>query len=426
MQTCSRTPEKHVSASIRYALSAVNMASSSEDDVLLYMWLKLRNKRKRKWIHDFNMSCAQHGAYTLAHDLLKDPVKFQSYYRMYPESYTELLQKISPLLRKQDTNYRKAISPDEKLLITLRYLATGNSFRCLSFQFKRGETTIGKIVDEVCSAVWTTLQPEFMPAPSKELWENISERYLELWNMPNCIGAIDGKHVRIQCPRNSGSSFYNYKGYFSIVLLALVDADGLFIVIEAGDYGRNSDGGVLRNSALGRNLQQGTLNIPDPKRLPKDDDHCSPFPYFFVGDEAFPLQKHIMRPYPRRELTNERRIFNYRLSRARKSVECGFGMLASKFRVLGTAIACKPDKIDNIIRAICVLHNFIRLKDGVFSEPSVTDKDENTDNTMRVLQRLQPCNRRATVEAAELRNHLCSYFMKPNVALSWQNKYAIE
>ncbi|XP_068085542.1 putative nuclease HARBI1 [Anabrus simplex] len=313
-----------------------------------------------------------------------------------------------------------------KLKILHAYLATGNSFRCLSFQFKRGETTIGKIVDEVCSAVWTTLQPEFMPAPSKELWENISERYLELWNMPNCIGAIDGKHVRIQCPRNSGSSFYNYKGYFSIVLLALVDADGLFIVIEAGDYGRNSDGGVLRNSALGRNLQQGTLNIPDPKRLPKDDDHCSPFPYFFVGDEAFPLQKHIMRPYPRRELTNERRIFNYRLSRARKSVECGFGMLASKFRVLGTAIACKPDKIDNIIRAICVLHNFIRLKDGVFSEPSVTDKDENTDNTMRVLQRLQPCNRRATVEAVELRNHLCSYFMKPNVALSWQNKYAIE
>ncbi|KDR21484.1 hypothetical protein L798_03988, partial [Zootermopsis nevadensis] len=187
-----------------------------------------------------------------------------------------------------------------------------------------------------------------MPVSSEELWKTISDKYLELWNIPNCIGSIDGKHIRIQCPNKSGSAFYNFKAYLSIVLLAVADADGLFITVDVGDYGRNSDGGVLRNSAFGRNLQQGTLNIPDPKKLPADEDDCTPFPYFFVGDEAFPLQRHIMRPYPRRELTNERRIFNYRISRARKSEECAFGMLASKFRILGTAIACKPNKADAV------------------------------------------------------------------------------
>ncbi|PNF17663.1 hypothetical protein B7P43_G07338 [Cryptotermes secundus] len=381
------------------------------------MWLKLRRRKKRKWICDFNESCAQRGAYVLARDLLNDPVKFQSYYRMSPESYKELLQRVSPLLRKQDTNYRKAISADERLLITLRYLATGNSFRCLSFQFKRGETTIGKIVEDVCSAIWTVLQPEFMPVPSEELWRTISDRYLELWNIPNCTGSIDGKHIRIQCPNKSA--------YFSIVLLAVVDADGLFISIDVGDYGRNSDGGVLLNSAFGRNLQQGTLNIPDPKKLPADEDGCTPFPYFFVGDEAFPLQRHIMRPYPRRELTNERRSFNYRISRARKSVECAFGMLASKFRILEKAIACKPNKTDAIIRAICVLHNFIRLKDGLFNKQSLGEDDDDHDkgSCESVFQNLQPCCRRATTEAVEMRNHLCSYFMKQNVALHWQNKY---
>jgi hypothetical protein len=73
------------------------MTSSSEKDILMYMWLKLRKRRKRKWIHEFNESCAQHGAYVLEHDLLNDPVKFQSYYRMSPESYKELFQRVSPL-----------------------------------------------------------------------------------------------------------------------------------------------------------------------------------------------------------------------------------------------------------------------------------------------------------------------------------------
>jgi hypothetical protein len=91
------------------------MASFSEEDILMYMWLKLRKRKKRKWIHDFNESRAQHGAYVLARDLLNGPMKFQS-----PESYKKLLQRVSPLLRKQDTNYRKAISADERLLITLR------------------------------------------------------------------------------------------------------------------------------------------------------------------------------------------------------------------------------------------------------------------------------------------------------------------
>jgi hypothetical protein len=72
-----------------------DMTSSSEEDILMYTWLKSRKRRKRKWIHDFNESCAQHGAYVLARDLLNDPVKFQSYYRMSPESYKELLQRVS-------------------------------------------------------------------------------------------------------------------------------------------------------------------------------------------------------------------------------------------------------------------------------------------------------------------------------------------
>lgn len=78
------------------------------------------------------------------------------------------------------------------------------------------------------------------------------------------------------------------------------------------------------------------------------------FPYCFVADKAFSLTNNIMKPYPRRQLTNERRIYNYRISKGRESVECSFGMLASKFRVLETPIHCNVERIDNILQALCI------------------------------------------------------------------------
>jgi hypothetical protein len=79
--------------------------------------------------------------------------------------------------------------------------------------------------------------------------------------MPNCVGSIDGKHVRIRKPNNSGSSYMNYKHCLSVVLLACVDADGLFTMISVGDLGRNSDGAVLETSPMYKVVNEGT-NFP--------------------------------------------------------------------------------------------------------------------------------------------------------------------
>lgn len=98
-----------------------------------------------------------------------------------------------------------------------------------------------------------------MGSPTQEKWLKISDRFFELWNIPNCLEAIDGKHFRIKCLPNTGSTYYfNYKSYFSIVLLACVDADGLFTTINVGEVGRNSDGAVFRTSNLGRALNLST------------------------------------------------------------------------------------------------------------------------------------------------------------------------
>ena len=170
---------------------------------------------------------------------------------------------------------------------------------------------------------------------------------------------MDGKHVGIKCPAKSGSNFFNYKNFFSIVLFAIVDADYKFIYIDVGKNGRISDGGIFANTPIYNKLENGSLQLPDDESLP---DRVKNFPFLLVGDEAFPLKSYLMKPYPNRNLDLTQRIFNYRLSRVRRIVENVFGILSSRFGVFQKPIPLEPEKVEKIVMAACVLHNFLRNK----------------------------------------------------------------
>ncbi|XP_034077588.1 protein ANTAGONIST OF LIKE HETEROCHROMATIN PROTEIN 1-like [Gymnodraco acuticeps] len=239
---------------------------------------------------------------------------------MTKDAFDELLGKVGPLIAKADTRMRLSIGPAERLAICLRYLATGDSYRTIAFSYRVGHATVAVIVKEVAGAIWTALVEETMPVPQTEDWRAIAAGFQERWNFPNCVGAIDGKHVVIQAPANSGSLYFNYKSSPSLVLLAVVDAEYLFRVVDVGGFGRSSDGGSLRNSAFGESLRDGSLQLPPDTVIP-GAERLGLLPHVFVGDEAFPLLDNLLRPFPGRQLTRERRLFNYRLSRARKTIE---------------------------------------------------------------------------------------------------------
>uniref|UniRef100_A0A8D9E207 Nuclease HARBI1 n=1 Tax=Cacopsylla melanoneura TaxID=428564 RepID=A0A8D9E207_9HEMI len=134
-----------------------------------------------------------------------------------------------------------------------------------------------------------------LPPPTEERWRQIALKFEEICKFPNCIGAVDGKHVVIQAPKNSGSQFFNYKKTFSTVLMALVDAECNFIAVDVGGFGRHSDGGIFAHSNLGKALETGRFNVPGPSALPGTNAEA---PYVVVGDQAFPLKNYLMRPYP--------------------------------------------------------------------------------------------------------------------------------
>lgn len=115
--------------------------------------------------------------------------------------------------------------------------------------------------------------------PSAEQWKHIAHRFEFLWNLPNCIGALDGKPIGIKKFPRGGSTDYNDKLFHSVVLMARWDTDGLFTMVETGFAGRNSDGDIFRASAMKFWLINLQLNIPPPCKLPYDENDDFLFPY---------------------------------------------------------------------------------------------------------------------------------------------------
>ena len=134
----------------------------------------------------------------------------------------------------------------------------------------------------MCEAIWTALQDYVRPPQTPEEWLNISRDFESKWNMPHCIGAIDGKHIATKAPFKSGTLFHNYKSFFSIVLMAICDANYCFTYVDVGNYGSNNDSGVLLNSQMGKDFKERKMNIPEPSNL--DGFEGGKLPYFLVGD----------------------------------------------------------------------------------------------------------------------------------------------
>lgn len=255
---------------------------------------------------------------------------------------------------------------------------------------------------------------------SPEEWKEIEKGFAP--KFPRAIGCIDGKHIVIECPIDSGSEYINYKKTFSIVLLALVDSNYNFIFADIGCQGRISDGGVFRNSLLWNKICLNELNLPTPHPLPNS---YKDIPYVFLGDGAFALTEHIMKPYPgNHDWGSPKRKFNQRLSGARVVVENTFGILVTRFRIFKKPIQLNPEKVKLLTLTCILLHNFLRKSSSlnIYSLHGTVDAyDENntliTPGLWRneierncAIRDIPHLPRRAALNAREIRDEFTNYF----------------
>lgn len=157
-------------------------------------------------------------------------------------------------------------------------------------------------------------------------------------------------------------------------------------------------------------------------------------PYFFLGDSAFALSESMMKPYPGKTLPagSRERIFNYRLSRARRVIENVFGIMASVFRVLRKPLLVEPDKAAIIVMTICHLHNFLRENSSNYITSNEIDTEVygqlregswRHDSEMTSFRPIVNTGRRSAKQIKEIRDELADYFMNEG-SIPWQNQYS--
>ncbi|ESO82807.1 hypothetical protein LOTGIDRAFT_108662, partial [Lottia gigantea] len=136
----------------------------------------------------------QYGQYTSllgAQLRLEDPAAFRNFTRLTPEVFDDILERVALVIQKQQTNYR-----------TLAY-----GYRC-------GTSTISELIPEVCKAIVQPYKDEvFNPPTSPEARRNLAQQFEQRWNVPHAVGVLDGKHITIKKPANTGSLSNNGIGW---------------------------------------------------------------------------------------------------------------------------------------------------------------------------------------------------------------------
>ena len=313
------------------------------------------------WVRPWLLQREEGGAYhnIMAELYATDIPGFTNSMRMTPEFFKIIKTRLEPRLTRQATNYRAPISVGEKLALTIRYLAPGESYTSLSCQVRVGKSTISKFLPEVCRAIQDEFTREYLRCPTTpDEWKGLERGFSIRWNVPHALGAHDGKHVALKKPKNTGALYHNNKGFFSIVMLSLVDGQYKFRWVDAGTAGPHSDAQIFNAYQLKRKTDDGRIGFPDPTPITQGGRDV---PYFILADDVFALKTWLMKPYyGRRMLTREERIANYRISRGRRVVGNAFGILVSRFRVMVATIELPRETVREVVFTSVVLHNILR------------------------------------------------------------------
>ncbi|KAJ8390024.1 hypothetical protein AAFF_G00111850 [Aldrovandia affinis] len=323
--------------------------------------------------------------------------QWQKSFRVSRETFQYLCAKVKPAIERKDTTLRLCVPLEKRVGIALWKLATSSDYRTVGHLFGVGVTTVCRCLHEFCQAVNQIVLPEVLSGPKPEDLEEMATAFERQWDVPQCIGAIDSSHIPIIAPKEFHRDYFNCKDWHSIVLQAVVDANGLFWDVCVGFPGSASDADVLRQSNLWTLASGGALFSGPTRRICGED-----VGYYILGDSAYPLQRWLLRPFEDTgALSEPQKRFNHKMRRARAGAMGAFGRLKGRWRCLTKRNDCNVDVIKAMVVTCCVLHNLCERNGEAFGEE------------LDVVEMQQPeyaAPERDEVEGRGMRDALTLYF----------------
>ena len=237
-------------------------------------------------------------------------------------------------------------------------LSRGDYYYTISEMTGFGVSTACNITIEVSQAIVKNLWKEAVSDKFPSTLEQFKDCALnmeEMWQFPLAFSALDGCHIPIKMPiggANSAKEYHNFKNFYSIVLMGMVDAKMRFIWASVGCPGSNHDSIIFRSTSLYSKWMESSI-LPTSTKLIEGVK----VPFMILADSAFPHLPWIQKPYTNAVLSEKQRYFNYGLSRARMVVESAYGMLKSRWRVLHRRCDSNNETMKVKTLACIVLHN---------------------------------------------------------------------
>ena len=283
--------------------------------------------------------------------------RFKKTFRVSKATFRFILGRIEHDLQR-DTVAEDPIPPAFRLAVCLYRLARGDYYYTIAEMTGLGISTVCGIVSDVTKAIinnlWKQQVSQHFPRNEQEFRDKILDME-EVWQFPCSWAAIDGCHIPLKCPAGglqANKEYHNYKNFYSIILMALVDAKRRFIWASCRFPGNSHDSIILQSTNLWSKITAGQT-IRD---VGKDVEGVS-VPPLILGDSAFPFQSWLMKPNTSAVLTPSQQYFNYRLSRARMIIEDAYGGLKGRWRVLLRKCESTQEEVRDNTLACIVLHN---------------------------------------------------------------------
>ncbi|XP_030380143.1 uncharacterized protein LOC115628264 [Scaptodrosophila lebanonensis] len=285
-----------------------------------------------------------------------------NYFLAITESqFRYLVQKLEPIISQYaPQRKKKSFSAEERLAITLKYLATGEVHSCRNYCFRASKFVINEMIANICLGFYEHLKDQYVQLPkTDEQWRNAATDMERKHNLPQCVGNLFMRSIQLQSNAAGGSGASDDRKRAPIIFTGIVDAENNFQYVNV-ERATNSRPNDIYNQTTAVELLESKMNAMETQAEP----HCKG--YYFVGDAVLPARSYLVTT---RNVTKDSPAYEA-LEQVTAHAEQTIRILCNMFPILAQPLRVSEKHICEVVLGCVALYNFLRKTDDSFRRNS--------------------------------------------------------